>query len=387
VPELRADVWNLALTQQVCFPTVKTFMPRVYKENSPHEDDPELLPFLTATDEMSENLALERLLQSIIPNIEVYLRHIDLRSLQRRLVWSEDDAKQEICLKIIRRLRHRKRSPDSPPISDFRSYVAITTRNFCLYLLSQKYLQRKRLIQNIREIFKFCPEFARWTGRRSIIVCGFSIWKRREDFVETLDIVQLPQSIEEELRAINYPTLSIAELPLKELIGCIFRVAGAPLPIKELIRCVSEIQNVQGTEFREIGFDELFATSADAAPYNPTQSMELRQLLKLLMPELRLLRKDQRVALLLGLKDADGQSALSLFNLTGIASDEEIAQLLGVDFLELKRIQDGSRLKDAEISAYLEDRGKSVSNLRDAARKRLERKLKKIIKRGKNSGA
>jgi len=345
-------------------------------------DDPLLLPFFEAqADTPMEALALDQLMGIALPVIEENLGKYHLRSLQQGYLWSEEDARNEICAIIVNRVRRRKLRPDSKPITDFRAYTAVVTHNFCHFLLSQKNTERAKLKRDLRYLFAHCPELARWKGAHTTALCGFAAWKRHPDPAEGVETEQLSQIIRHRLVALDFPIQEPGQLELRELVTSIFRAVNAPLAWKELVRHVARIQRVSRTESREISFEEWLAESQHPLDEQNILdvAVEKRELIKLIWAEINLLPRRQAQALLLGMRSEQGRSPLVLFEQMGVATVEEIAQALEITTSQLKAILTGRALKDAEIARHFHLTRQQIINLRSSARKRLERRLEKNL--------
>lgn len=102
-----------------------------------------------------------------------------------------------------------------------------------------------------------------------------------------------------------------------------------------------------------------------------------RKYLELLWKEIQELPEKQRWALLLNLRDSDGQSVLPLMPSSGAASFEDIADALKIDVQELAHLWNQLPLEDTLIAERLEITRQQVINLRKSARERLARRMKK----------
>ena len=81
----------------------------------------------------------------------------------------------------------------------------------------------------------------------------------------------------------------------------------------------------------------------------------------------------QRVALLLHLRDEEGNDVVSLFHVARIATLSQIAAVIGMTAAALARIWNELPMEDLRISEYLRITRQQVINLRKSARKRLAR--------------
>jgi hypothetical protein len=105
----------------------------------------------------------------------------------------------------------------------------------------------------------------------------------------------------------------------------------------------------------------------------PQEALATRQMLALLLNEIRLLPVMQRRALLLQIRDESGSSAIPLLVFTGVATLDEIAAALEYERAEIELLWDRLPLADLEIAALLGTTRQQVITLRRTARERLER--------------
>jgi len=105
------------------------------------------------------------------------------------------------------------------------------------------------------------------------------------------------------------------------------------------------------------------------------QAIDCRRYAARLWEEIRALPLKQRTALLFHLRDAHGNSALSLFQLTSTAFLPAIAAAVGMSEAELAGLWNDLPLDDNRIAALLACTRQQVINLRMSARKRLAKRI------------
>jgi allophanate hydrolase subunit 1 len=91
--------------------------------------------------------------------------------------------------------------------------------------------------------------------------------------------------------------------------------------------------------------------------------------------EVLLLPPNQRAALLLNLRDADGQGVIELIPATGVATFDELAVALEIPVARLEEIWNDLPLDDNRIAEALGLNRQQVINLRKSARWRLSRRI------------
>jgi hypothetical protein len=94
---------------------------------------------------------------------------------------------------------------------------------------------------------------------------------------------------------------------------------------------------------------------------------------------MRLLPLNQRAALLLNLKDAEGRGCIALFTVTNIATLRELAEALEMKAEILAELWNKLPLEDAKIAELLKLTRQQVINARKSARERLARRLRGFI--------
>ena len=109
---------------------------------------------------------------------------------------------------------------------------------------------------------------------------------------------------------------------------------------------------------------------------NLAREMDMRASLGQIWQEITELPRNQRVALLLNLRDHIGDSALRLFPALGIASIRHVAQVLELDALELASMWSKLPLEDLDLAEMLGLSRQQVINLRKSARQRLARRAR-----------
>jgi len=105
------------------------------------------------------------------------------------------------------------------------------------------------------------------------------------------------------------------------------------------------------------------------------QTLAYRQYLARLWGEVCELPVNQRLAILLNLRDNDGGAALPLLPVIGIASIRQIAAALEMPALDLAALWPELPLDDARIAARLNLTRQQVINLRKSGRERLGRRM------------
>lgn len=310
--------------------------------------DPELDSLVAARDDTERATAIEHLLTDIADPV---IR----RSLFHRLGPREqelEDIRGGVMLRLIRKLDEVQRGV-SEPIGSFADYVAIVTFHAADDFLRRKQPQRALLSNRIRYLLTHDARFALWQIDRDLI-CGLAAWRGSSD----------PRT-----RPIDSAILD--ERNLADSLLRLFTRAAAPMPFHDVVMLFAATSTASevNTPLDEIELREL-APSA-------FEQLSSKQTAEHLWREIEQLLPRQRAALLLNLREAGGGSAIPLLTVTGLATPERIAELVGIPPEELASIWNELPLDDNAIAARLGATRQQVINLRKCARERLARRLSK----------
>ena len=115
---------------------------------------------------------------------------------------------------------------------------------------------------------------------------------------------------------------------------------------------------------------------ADQAP-SAAEQIDCRRYLERLWIEICELPVHQRAALLLNLRDEGGSGMLGLLPVTGVASQERIAEVVGLPPERLAELWPRLPVDDEWIASFLRVNRRQVINFRKCARERLARRMRK----------
>jgi DNA-directed RNA polymerase specialized sigma24 family protein len=313
-------------------------------------NDPRLAPLICADGEEAWQSALERLLVGHVrPLIDAILR----RGRYSAIDTDREDVAATIVLRLIRRLQNiALREEDAIVVLD--DFVARLTANAVCDVMRRRSPERTRLKNRIRYVVSHDPRFAGYPDAGNAI--GLASWPAPRFTVEPLSRDEAPV-----VRADRRQTA--------EAIHSILRQVGRAVLIDDLVRILAERWGIQDVriETREIGTAE------------PAIRIEARQYLGVVWSEVCELPPHQRAALLLNLRDPDYRNAIVLFVMTGIASAERIAEVLGMTPEALAAIWNDLPLDDLAIADMLGVGRQQVINYRRSARERLNRRMKRNL--------
>jgi hypothetical protein len=301
---------------------------------------------LAASDPDSRARALARVADSAQPLID--------RTLARRCAgWRRDeiaDVRSTVLLRLIMRLQRS----EAPPIRDLEAFVVVLTTSTVNDFLRRRAPERTRLKNRLRYLCTYGDAFAVWSAA-GIVVCGLREWTQSDSAPPPLD------------RARNeIPPAARDERHAADAVAAVLRWAGRPVALDDLVDLFHELWGYG----RRDGVDA--ERVADSAP-TAAATLEQRSALRELWREIERLPRPQRAALLLNLRDADGGNALALIVLVGVAAFADVAAAIGIPSDALAALWERMPLADVEIAAELGLTRQQVINLRKAARRRLQR--------------
>jgi len=295
------------------------------------------------------------------------LMETEVRPIVRRVVtsrlagrWDDvDDVCSEAGLELLLHLRRARSSSRETPIRDFPAYVSAIAVNACNRYFRRRRPGRARLKKQVRILLADDPVFRLRSspdGKSWGALAGAG-----SSTATTSDLSALESRIE-------------PERDLGTLLRRIFEETGGEADVESLVDLIARIWSLpeEPADVFEGDLDRL-----EAERREPELAIDNRRFVLRLWQEIRLLPRDQRVSLLLPLRDRGGNSVLFLFPVAGIASFADVAAALGIGEEELSRLWNDLPADDLSIASRLACSRQRVINLRMAARKRLGNRLRK----------
>lgn len=336
-----------------------------------------LQAFLRETDEAECSRLLERLIcehaQPVVSQIiGSRLQGIVNGAHGSREMSDAEDIRSEVLTQLIKRLLILKSDVGSNPIDDFLGYAAVVAFNACHRYVRQKHPQRQRLKHNIIYILTHQQGLALWQNETGEWLCGFEDWRHPAASIIGTAVSDGSSALRQE------PGLSARERVVDMLVSA-FNDLGRPVRLADLIDIVAKESIV---EDRTAERDRSSAES-DRDAYTPDymagiagQGYYLRQVWE----EICLLPLDQRRALLLNLRDSQGNDLTATFAHLSIAGIRQVADVLAIPATEFAELWNELPLDDNAIARRLGVTRQRVISLRQSARRRLSRRLKDLRK-------
>jgi hypothetical protein len=309
--------------------------------------DPILRGLIAASTESDRQSETDRLVSShALPVIE---RVLTARLRRSKLAFGDvkEDLIAEVIVKLLRRLDRLAQEPETP-IRSFEDYVAVVTYHAFDDFMRRTFPARTSLFHRVRYLLTHDPRLAMWDLDQKQY-CGLAEWKGREDGLRSADKFEIDQ-------------VKHRPQDLRALLLSLFAVARRPIELSSLVTLIMACWD--GAELPQL-------IQGDRT--DPLARLENIQVLRFLWAEIRQLPIRQRIALLLNLRDSEGDSVARLLPLTGVASVDEIAEALELgDFQDLWA---SLPLDDLRIASLLQLTRQQVINLRKSARERLARRM------------
>lgn len=345
-----------------------------------------LLPFIRAGDETES----EKLLSSLIrEHAEPIIRGIIKHKLRVSLNDFEGSRQNQdaleiagdVCAVILADLRNLKRDPARRSIGGLHNYVAIKTYSACADYFRAKNPQRWRLRGMLRHQLKQNQKFSIWQNEHQRWLCGLRAWRVERPREVYSD--KLQQVLDDPHAKLNNPESCVADTQRAqpaEMLNGIFEYVGHPIDFNQLVTIVAELWGIKDHPVESYDHDDGTKERLADTAAGVDAVVEQRSYLYRLWLEVCQLPTLQRSALLLNLRDAQEGSVIAFIPHLGIASKEEIAEMLSMSAEQFSEIWNELPLDDASIARLLGVTRQQVINLRKTARERLARRMKAIEK-------
>lgn len=339
-----------------------------------------LEPLLLETNDEQADERLLRLItvhaEPVIKGIIRYKLHLISHRADGRA--EADDIYQEVLVQLLAELHQLRKQPDKHPITDVRGMAAIIAHRTCSRWMRRQFPERHALKNRLQYLLTRQPGFALWQDEDRKLVAGFGVWQGQKKAVTAERLGDL--SKDERLLAHIRRLKSSRPQELGDALAAIFNHLGSPVEFDELVSTLAALLGIRDQPIESLAEDEdAGAFQAVAGEPDPAWQVEKRIFLQRLWAELQLLPLNQRAALLLNLKDADGRGCIALFPATGIATLRQLADALEMSADSFAKLWNELPLDDARIAEVLGLTRQQVINARKSGRERLTRRLKGFI--------
>jgi len=326
-----------------------------------------LAAFLRADSDAAAQAALAAIFDAAIERL---LAETVRRALagSSRAAADADDVISETRVRLIRRL-WAIRSEGADPIDDFAAYVATTATRTCYAHLRERFPARTRFRNQVRYSAMRHPDTT-LESVDGVSVCRSTALRTAPAHGSLQQFLDTPATF------LSTHGIDRAK-PLPHLVAAVLSKLDAAIELDRLVDALAIVLGV--AELRPVS--QSADADADALERVPDPSPDrLRELsdreqLRALWEEVAALPVNQRIALLLNLRDPDGGAALHALPATGVATRAQLAGLLDLAVRDLDELWDELPLDDLKIAARLGMTRQQVINLRKSARARLARRM------------
>ncbi len=340
-----------------------------------HEINPLLDIFLTADETVSAGLLTELIDERVEPLVKALIRgklHVSLQlGDERQINQDARDLVSEVKTRVVAKLTRLKSDDAAGAIENLDAYVKTVALNECNHYLRKRHPNRLRLKNQLRYLLTHHAPFSLWTPAADVWVCGRREWKDIGVDLEEINISG--QSVDELNEAFDKDGISASRLELADLVSAVFRHIDRPLRFDGLVSIVYDLR--QTTEPVEEAEDETGTGKNLRYESDLLDRLEQAAFLKTLWDEIGRLPLRHRAALLLNLKNSQGEGLITLLPLTRVATIRQIAENLEFSVEEFARIWNDLPWDDRTIADHLKLTRQQVINLRQSARATLRRRL------------
>lgn len=282
---------------------------------------------------------------------EPLIQEIVASRLRGRFKGDRQDLQNDIVLLVLSRLRAVRGSPEAIQIRHFRDYVAVLAYNACRHYYREKYPLRRLFKNRLRYVLSHDSHLAIWRNQEELI-CGKKEWIGRMDICsrEVLD---------------NSGGVFLEHEDTRKQLNRLFEKISQPVRLEDLLEPFAD-------SWQPGDIDE--ETVHSPRP-NQEASLSSRTELERTWREIINLPLKQRIALLLSLRDEQGDAILLVFPATGVASARKIAETLEMRAHALAALWKDLPLGDLKIAEIIGVTRQQVINLRKCARERIARRI------------
>src|SRR5215813_726855 len=290
-----------------------------------------------------------------------------------------EDLRQEAIAQLLNRLQKFRADAEAHSIKDLRGLAATIAYRVCARWMRRQFPERHALRNRIQYLLTRQAGFAIWRkgpndeNESKRLIAGFAAWKGRRPSAGAASLRRLSQD-EKLLDALGGGGRATK---LNDALAAVFNHVGAPVEFDELVKMMADLLQIKDRMVESIDADpgdgsfDLADRDADVA-----WRVEKRVFLQRLWDEVRQLPRQQRVALLLHLRDSEGRGCIALLPALGIVTLRRLAEALEMSAERLAEMWNETPLEDAKIAELLRLTRQQVINARKSARERLARRLK-----------
>lgn len=347
----------------------------------PANTDALLEPLLLAAgDEQADTFLSQLITTHVEPVIKGVIRYkLHFNSHHAVEQAEADDIRQEVMVQLLAELQKLRQQPQAHSISDVRGLSAVIAHRACSRWMRRQFPERHALKNRLHYLLTRQSGFALWQNEKQKLMAGFAAWQGQKGTASKGRLTSLADD-EKLLAQIRLLQSGRQQAESSDILAAIFNHLGGPIEFDELISALAALLYIRDQPVESTDQDEnAIALTATGGERDTAWQVEKRIFLQRLWEEVRQLPLNQRAALLLNLKDADGRGCIALFPAAGIATIRQLAETLGMSAEEFTELWNELPLEDARIAERLRLTRQQVINARKSARERLKRRLKGFI--------
>jgi hypothetical protein len=275
---------------------------------------------------------------------------------------------EDVHAGVLLRLHERVLATESGDLEGLASlpdYAAVSAFNACSAFLMRLQPERTRLRYKVRYILRRDPHVAVWTGDAHTLLCG----PREQEGSRVLaPPATVASSVAEAVLDLGRATAALRAVLRQVLAEC-----GA-CEMEALVSALFEALEL--TESHQVPLEVADAPSSVPDAEQLQARLENQEVLAYLWREVLELPANQRIALLMNLRDESGGDMVAALLSSGVASSAELARCLRADEPDLGATIAALPRDDRWIAERLGLTRQQVINLRKSARLRLSRRLR-----------
>jgi hypothetical protein len=328
-------------------------------------DDSKSAAALRACLAETDSLATERALGHLVEtHVEPVMRRVIIARLRRHGNEHLSHLEDVLSEAVIAFLLHFEdlRQQRAEPVEKIDAFAAMLASRAVNDYFRRTNPAFHALRNRLLYLLERYPALARWkylaTGEW---LSGLAVWKNKK---------LTPLRSIEEVDARAWLNRDSEKLHAAEQLMQIFKGAGLPIRFNDLALLMARVWHVQDSRTENVEDHEFVDQS-----HSVDQRLSHKQWLAVLWMHICELSRNQRAALLLNLKGADGSCGASLLVSTGLVSLRELAKAIEIPDEEFAGIWQRLPLNDLEVGHLLGLERQQVINLRKCARGRLERAM------------
>ncbi len=310
--------------------------------------------------------SVEPLVKDIVRGkFRVSLQDSDDRSLNQNAL----DLVSEVKTLIVAKLSKQRNGNGFVPIDNLEAYVKTVTTNAANQYIRRRNPNRSRLKNQLRYLLSHDRRFSLWQSDDGAWYCGKNEY--RNNINDPMSLA--PDELRAKLEGVGiFPERAA----LVDLVLGVFGHREGIFNFSDLVGMIYELRRL--TEPVSID-DEFLAERRSTRPENDVLNrLEQSAYISNLWREIANLPVRHRAALLLNLRDQNGDGMLTVFPMTRAATISQIAETLEFPLDEFVRIWNELPWDDLTIAEYLGLTRQQVINLRQSARASLRKRLERF---------